>query len=102
MNARKIVLAALIAAPLFAAQAAHAQSFDIRIGTPPPPPRVVVVPAPRPGFVWAPGYWFWNGRRHVWHEGTWVRERRGYHYVAPEWRPDGDHYGFRRGHWERD
>ncbi len=102
MIGRKILLAAAIAAPLFAVQSAHAQTFDLRIGTPPPPPRVVVEPRPRPGFVWAPGYWNWNGRRHVWHEGAYVRARPGYHYAAPEWRQDGDHYGFRRGHWDHD
>ncbi len=106
MNGRKMLLAALIASPLLMAlspQAAQAQaSFDLRIGTPPPPPRVIVLPPPRRGFVWAPGYWNWNGHRHVWIDGRWVRVRRGYHYAAPEWRQDGDRYGFRRGRWERD
>jgi hypothetical protein len=106
MNGKKILIAALIASsPLLAAlpmQAAQAQTFDLRIGTPPPPPRVIVAPAPRRGYVWAPGYWNWQGRRHVWQEGHWERERRGYHYAAPEWRQDGDRYGLRRGHWARD
>jgi len=104
MNAKKILLAAMIASPLLMAlplQSAQAQVFDLRIGTPPPPPRVVEVPAPRPGYVWTPGYWNWEGHRHVWHEGVWVRERRGYHYVAPAWEPVDGQYGFRRGHWER-
>jgi hypothetical protein len=102
MYGKKIVLAALIAAPLFIAQAAQAQSFDIRIGVPPPPPRVVVAPPPRPGFVWAPGYWSWEHGRHVWRNGHWEHERRGYHYAAPEWHQDGDRYGFRRGGWVHD
>ena len=101
MNGKKILLAALIAAPLFAAQSAHAQSFDLRIGTAPPPPRVVEVPPPRHGYVWAPGYWAWERHRHVWREGHWERARRGERYVEPAWVPDGDRYGFRRGHWER-
>lgn len=105
MNGKRILLAALVATPLLLSlpmQAAHAQaSFDLRIGTPPPPPRAYVVPPPRAGHVWAPGYWNWNGRRHVWVNGYWVRERRGFRYAAPQWRPDGDRYGFRRGHWER-
>ena len=105
MNAKKILLAAMLASPLLMAlppQAAQAQVFDLRIGTPPPPPRVVEAPPPRPGFVFAPGYWDWQRGRHVWREGHWERERRGYHYAAPEWHPDGDRYGFRRGHWEHD
>ncbi len=95
------LLGSLSAVPLESARAQA--SFDLRIGTPPPPPRVVVEPPPpRRGYVWAPGYWNWNGRRHVWVDGNWVRERRGYHYAAPEWRQDGDRYGFRRGRFERD
>jgi hypothetical protein len=36
-------------------------NFDIQVA--PPPPQDEVVPAPRPDFVWAPGYWAWeNGR----------------------------------------
>lgn len=101
MYGKKLLLAALIASPLLVTQVAHAQSFDIRIGQPPPPPRVVVVPGPRAGYVWAPGYWNWEGRRHVWREGHWERQRRGQRYVEPAWTPDGDRYGFRRGHWER-
>jgi hypothetical protein len=104
MNVRKILLAALIAAPVLAAiplQSAQAQNFDLRIGNAPPPPRVVVEPAARPGYLWTPGYWNWNGRRHVWVNGSYIRERRGYRYSAPEWRQDGDRYGFRRGHWDR-
>ena len=102
MNGKKMLIAALIAAPLFVAQAAHAQSFDLRIGTPPPPPRVIVAPRPRPGYVWAPGYWNWNGRRHVWVDGRYYRNRPHMHYVGPEWRPDGGAYGFRRGGWVHD
>jgi WXXGXW repeat (2 copies) len=49
-------------------------SLDVVIHTPPPPVRVEVVPAPRPGYVWAPGYWSWDSGRHIWHEGYWEAE----------------------------
>jgi hypothetical protein len=62
---------------------------------------VIVAPPPRAGFVWAPGYWFWNGRAHAWHDGYWVRERPGYHWVADTWVARGPHYHYQRGHWER-
>ena len=30
----------------------------------PPPPHVEVVPAiPGPGYMWLPGYWYWQGGR---------------------------------------
>ena len=33
----------------------------VEVNVRPPAPRVVVVPAPRVGYAWAPGYWRWNG-----------------------------------------
>jgi hypothetical protein len=29
------------------------------------------VPPSRPGFIWATGFWRWNGSRHVWVRGHW-------------------------------
>ncbi len=59
------------------AQAAHVL-VGINIGVPPPPERVEVIPAARPGYVWAPGYWGWAHRRHVWYSGRWIAARHGY------------------------
>ena len=98
----KITAAALLAAASagFSADALAAPvGIDIRIG--PPPPRVEVVPAPRRGYVWVPGYWGWRGNRHYWVGGTWVRERRGYAYAHPGWVQEGDHWRFNRGGWNR-
>ena len=41
----------------------------------PPPPQVVVMPAPRPGFIWVTGRWEWRGGRYQWRDGFWERER---------------------------
>jgi hypothetical protein len=71
--------------------------IDVR----PPAERVVVVPAPRRGYLWAPGYWRWNGRQHVWVDGHWVRERRGYHWVPAHWEERHNRWHFEDGHWER-
>lgn len=105
MNIKKLLLASMLASPLLIAmpmEAAHAQaSLGLRIVQPPPPLRVIAPPPLRRGYVWAPGYWNWNGRRYVWADGHWERERRGQRYVAPEWRLYGDRYGFQRGYWER-
>jgi hypothetical protein len=73
--------------------------IDITVA--PPAPRVEVVPPPRPGFVWAPGYWEWRGGAHVWIPGRWMGERRGWHWVPDRWEQRGDHWHHRRGHWER-
>lgn len=72
---------------------------DIRIG--PPSPRVEVVPAPRAGYVWAPGYWDWRGNRHYWVAGNWQRARRGYVYSQPTWVQQGEHWRLNRGAWAR-
>ena len=39
--------------------------FNLVINTAPPAPRFETVPAARHGYVWAPGYWNWDGRRHA-------------------------------------
>jgi hypothetical protein len=67
----------------------------------PPEPRVVEVPAPRHGYVWAPGYWQWNGHKHVWVDGRWLRERHGSHWVPAHWEDRHGRYHFEQGRWER-
>lgn len=72
----------------------------IEINVAPPPPRVVVAPPPRPGFVWAPGYYRWDGHRHIWVDGHFIRERRGAHWVPEHWDERHGHYRFVPGHWQ--
>jgi hypothetical protein len=69
---------------------------------PQPPPQVAVevIPAPRPGYVWAHGYWRWNGHGYVAVGGHWEPYRRGYHYVHPHWEQGRDGgWHFRAGVW---
>jgi hypothetical protein len=83
---------------LVAPLAANAQ---IEITVAPPAPRVEVVPAARPGWAWAPGYWEWRGGAHVWVGGHWMHERPGWRWVPDRWEQRGDHWHYFRGHWER-
>jgi hypothetical protein len=76
-----------------------AVGIDIDIA--PPAPRVEVVPGPRPGFAWAPGYWDYRGREHVWVPGRYVRERHGMHWVPDRWEQRGPRWHREPGHWER-
>jgi hypothetical protein len=106
VHSRSLALpAAMLALALGAFASVHAPSAQagvaVDIDIAPPAPRVIEAPPPRAGFVWAPGYWNWDGHRHVWHEGYWVRERHGYHWVPDAWVSRGPHYHFQRGHWER-
>jgi hypothetical protein len=92
----------LVAAALVATFGATAQPryADVAIvSVPPPAPYSEVIPESRPGFVWAPGYWDWNGRRHVWVGGTWLRERPGHVYLAPEWVQRNGRWMLDRGAW---
>lgn len=66
----------------------------------PPPVEVVeVAPPPRPGFIWARGYWHWNGQRYVAMRGHWEPVRPGYHYVHPHWEQRGDGWHLHVGVW---
>ena len=53
------------------------------------------------GYVWAPGYWNWNGREHVWVEGRWIGERRGQHWVPEDWVEHNGNWRLAQGHSER-
>lgn len=90
----------LSAVAAMVAPRAHAQvGIDIEVA--PPAPRVEVLPPPRPGFIWAPGYWDWRGHEHVWVAGGWVAERPGFHWVPDRWEQRGEHWHHFKGHWER-
>jgi len=67
----------------------------------PPALRAETVPPARAGYAWVPGYWNWNGHRHVWVAGNWVRERRGYAYNAPHWVEHDGRWNLERGNWSR-
>src|SRR3954454_577453 len=91
-----LVFALLIAAGAamyLPTQAMAAVNLDIAVGAPPPPQRTEVVPPPRPGFAWIPGFWDWSGSTYVWLPGHWEPAREGFVYEAPVWghSPDGWH-----------
>ncbi|MGO1073632.1 YXWGXW repeat-containing protein [Lysobacter sp. CA199] len=103
MVMRPLVLAAVLGVATAAgvhAPAAQARTYvgvDVRVAPPPRYERMRV----RPGYVWTPGYWRWNGRRHYWVAGTYVLARPGYVYVAPRWHAYGPAWRLRDGYWQR-
>ena len=102
MATRRLLLATLwLAATASIAPAVSSAAVNVDIDVAPPAPRVEVVPGPRHGYAWAPGYWAWRRHQHVWVAGHWIRARRGYHWVPDAWEGNGPHYHFVRGHWER-
>jgi hypothetical protein len=112
MNKYKVFgFIALVVASATLSQLSQAADLDIRvntgpvsvgveIGNPPPQPRVEMMPAPRAGYVWAPGYWAWDGRHHIWVEGRWVQERPGYAYVPARWEQRGERWRYEPERWE--
>ena len=84
----------------FAPAASAAVSFSIDVA--PPPPREEIVPAPRPGFVWAPGYWDWRHGHHVWVRGHYIRERHGMYWHPDRWVERDGRYVLERGRWDRE
>ncbi len=98
----KLIAAATLAlgAAALAPTAALAQvDFSVVIGNAPPPLRFESVPPPRYGYVWAPGFWRWDGYRYTWVAGHWLRERPGYRYVPSEWVRVNNGWGWREGGW---
>jgi hypothetical protein len=97
---KRVLLGSAIVASLGAA-APVASAADIFVQVAPPAPRTEVVPAPRRGYVWVPGYWDWRGHRYAWTAGHWVRERPGYVYYGPHWVRRGNGWAMERGRWGR-
>lgn len=105
MNTRNIALTTLLcmgtAASLWTAPAQARTFVDVGINIAPPAPRYerVVV---RPGYVWNPGYYRWDGRygRYVWVGGGYMRERHGHAWVPAHWsRGPHGHWHMIPGHW---
>lgn len=106
MLSKKILISAMFAAgilgaPVVAPLPAMA-AVDVFVNNAPPPPRVERVPGDRRGYAWAPGYWNWQGRRHVWVKGHWVRARPGYAYRPHAWVERDGRWQLQRGRWDRD
>src|SRR3954471_11244492 len=61
------IVAPATTAPVYVAPTTVAPASDlVVVQMEPPAPRVEDTPAPREGYVWAPGYWSWDGSNYVW------------------------------------
>ena len=87
MDMRKLVVASLLAASTAVASHVAAARVDVDVVIAPPAPRYEVVPAPRHGYVWAPGYWAVPPRaRTTWVPGYWANRPGGFVWVTGYWR----------------
>jgi hypothetical protein len=88
-------------------QNVQAQAFlDIRIsGAPPPLPYYDQPAIPADGYLWVPGYWYWDmsAEDYYWVPGTWVEPpRRGLLWTPAYWSWLEGHYVFYPGYWARE
>ena len=97
---RNLSLALVLATGVFAAPA-HAQ-INISVTIAPPAPQQEMMPAISPGYVWAPGYWGWNGDRYIWVRGRTIVQREGYRWEPDRWEQRGRVYYRTAGHWKHD
>lgn len=98
---RKLLLSTIVASTFTAIAPSAQAAVEVFINTPPPAARYEVVPVPRAGHVWSPGYWNWRNNRHVWVKGRWERERVGYFYHPNRWTERDGRWLHERSRWDR-
>ena len=101
INKVKVLVSTLLAIGAMAMPLPGMAAVDVELNFGPPPPVVEVVPAPRPGYVWSPGYYAYENDRHVWRRGDWRREREGYAYYSNRWVERDGRWRFEGERWER-
>ncbi|HEX3895828.1 MAG TPA: YXWGXW repeat-containing protein [Rudaea sp.] len=100
MNMKITVLCAALGVGASMSPGISSARAFVDIDVAPPAARVEVAPAPRAGYIWAPGYWNWEGHRHVWVGGRWMHERHGHHWVNDNWEQRNGHWHYDKGHWD--
>ncbi|MGO4305350.1 MULTISPECIES: YXWGXW repeat-containing protein [unclassified Cupriavidus] len=101
---RAVTAAALLWSAIAFAPSAMAQvNINIGIGVAPPAPVYEVVPGPRPGYIWQPGYWDWDDHyhKHNWKKGKWAKARPGYVYESPRWVQASNGWVMQPGRWNQ-
>ena len=107
MLVKKVLVSALFAVGMIGAVATPVSSLaqvEIQLNFGPPADRYEAVPAPRYGYLWAPGYWQWNANNnnHYWTAGSWEVERPGYVYRRPQWVQNNGRWQYQASRWDSD
>src|SRR5476651_2448691 len=94
-----------IVGPALLTPASAQIGVNINFG-PPPAPQYELVPAARPGYAWAPGYWQLQNNQHVWAPGRWMEARADQHWTPDRWESyrEGNQEKWRhqQGRWDHD
>jgi hypothetical protein len=96
---KKLIVAGVVAVALGSVSIPAAARVDLFVNIAPPPPVVEVVPVPRVGFVWVPGFWDWRHGGHHWVAGHYVRHRPGYVYERERWVQHGGRWAYTHPGW---
>ncbi len=107
MIMKKVLVSVLFAAGIIGAVATSVPSMaavDIQLNFGPPADRYEAVPAPRRGYIWAPGHWQWNANRnrHLWKAGYWEAARPGYVFQRPQWVERDGRWRYQARRWDND
>lgn len=94
--------AALLSLGALAAPATALADVAVSVQFGPPAPVYERVPAPRRGYVWAPGHYEFRHGRYAWTGGRWVGARPGYAYQAPAWVERRGRWYYSDARWDRD
>lgn len=102
---RMIFAAALLLGASTLMPATALAQFDVNLnivttGSAPPPPLYEQAPSPRNGYIWAPGFWNWNGAEHVWNQGHWEQMRLGQRYQPHQWQRTNDGWRLISDQWQ--
>src|ERR1700677_112851 len=100
----RLVLPAVL---LFLLPAISSAQFGISLSVnvnvaPPELPVYEEPPLPAEGYIFVPGYWFWddNAGDYVWIPGTWVEPpQQGYLWTPGYWGSEGGAYLWHAGYW---
>jgi hypothetical protein len=102
---RRSILAAGLALACLAMPVASKTDVHLGLNLNVGPPAEVVEEIPPPpvavGYVWAPGYWDWDGHHHVWRRGHYVKARPGFVWEPPHWVEVRGRWRFVPGRWVR-
>ena len=100
---RKFIMGAMVASAIVASASSKPvrADTDVYLNFGPPAVRYEAIPAPRHGYVWAPGYYRWEGGRHIWTPGRWMAERVGYRWVPDRWEQGSNGWSYVAGRWDR-
>ena len=103
MFTKKALVSALFAAGMIGAVAMPLPSLAevVFVDRAPPAAQVEIVPGPRQGYVWSPGYYNYENNQHVWVKGESIREREGYSYQPNRWVEHDGRWNLESSRWDR-